>query len=57
MTRQAERQGTGSGTTRVHHRGNQEVGSVRLGERGTPSDVVGQSSGGAQGEWEVEDVY
>ena len=33
------------------------VRSGRLGEGSTPSDVVGQSSGGAQGKWEVEAVY
>ena len=27
------------------------------GEGSTPSDVVGQSDSGAQGKWEMEDVY
>ena len=41
----------------VHHRGDQETGSGRLGERSTSSDVVVQSGGGAQGKWEVEAMY
>ena len=41
----------------VNHRGDQEIGSGRFGERSAPSDEVGQSDGGAQGKWEVEDVY
>ena len=57
MARQAEGQKAGSGEAGVHHRGDQEVGSGRFGERSAPPDVVGQSSSGAQGEWEVEDVY
>ena len=57
MARQAEGREASFGTTGVHYGGDQEVGSGRLGERSTPSDMVGQSVGGAQGEWEVEAVY
>ena len=57
MTHQEEGQEASFGTTGVHYRGDQEVGSGRLGERSSPSDVVGQSGGGAQGKWEVEAVY
>ena len=57
MARQAEGQEASSGEAGVHHRGNQKAIGGRLGERNTPSDVVGQSSSSAQGEWEVEAVY
>ena len=57
MTRQAEGQEASFGKAGVHHRVDQEARSGKLGERRTPSDAVGQSGGGAQGEWEVEVVY
>ena len=57
MTRQPEGQEASFGMAGVHHRGDQEVGSSRLGEGSAPSDVVGQSDGGAQGKREVEAVY
>ena len=57
MARQAEGQEASSGEAGVYHRGNQKARGGRLGERHTPSDVVGQSGSGAQGKWEVEVVY
>ena len=57
MARQAEGQEASFGTVGVHHRRDQEVGSSGLGEGSAPSDVVGQSGGGAQGKREVEAVY
>ena len=49
--------GASFGTAGVHHRGDQEVGSGRLGKGSAPSNVIGQSGGGAQGKREVEAVY